>query len=141
MGKQCAGTIRLPAALSKQAVFWHGNTAASEWLETPIFSDLKKARTQTTFPAARRLASGQFLNRLVARLFKVRAKRRRNHELSQLSQHLPEIIHPKTPPGHSIARGRLPMPRHHHGLTDLWETVSQPNTIGSRPAKVVESIR
>jgi hypothetical protein len=33
------------------------------------------------------------------------------------------------------------MPRHHHGLTDLWETVSQANTIGSRPAKVVESIR
>src|SRR5690348_8668688 len=72
MGKQCAGTIRLPAALCKQAVFWHGNAAASEWLETPIFFDLKKARTQTTFPAARRLASGQFLNRLVARLCQMR---------------------------------------------------------------------
>jgi len=46
----------------------------------------------------------------------VRAKRRRNHGLPQLGQHLPEIIHPKTPPGHSKASGRLPMPRHHHGL-------------------------
>jgi len=33
------------------------------------------------------------------------------------------------------------MPRHHHGLTDLWETVSQPNTIGSRPARVAGSLR
>src|SRR5690348_8568412 len=83
MGKQCAGTIRLPAALSKQAVFWHGNTAAFEWLETPIFFDLKKARTQTTFPAARRLASGQFLNRLVARLCQMRFRlgRRFRHEI------------------------------------------------------------
>ncbi len=161
MGKQCAGTIRLPAALSKQAVFWHGNTAASEWLETPIFFDLKKAPHTNYLPCRAAAGFGPIpqpprrstLSDAVPIGPSIRhkppytafhhssIKAAQKPRLSQLSQHLPEIIHPKTPPGHSKARGRLPMPRRRFGLADLWETVSQANTIGSRPARFAGSMR